>query len=128
MGIIKSTVFIISLLLTWPCLVHAENRDQQRKLFWQARQLIMTKHYQQFFALKTKLKDYPLYPYLIFIQLKQQWPYANRGEIDEFLQTYNDTPLAVKLRADWLAYLAKKTGLAAFHPLLSTYLWYTITM
>lgn len=108
MGIIKSTVFIISLLLTWPCLVHAENRDQQRKLFWQARQLIMTKHYQQFSALKTKLKDYPLYPYLIFIQLKQQWPYANRGEIDEFLQTYNDTPLAVKLRADWLAYLAKK--------------------
>lgn len=108
MRTIKSTVFIISLLLTWPCLVHAENRDQQRKLFWQARQLIMTKHYQQFSALKVKLKDYPLYPYLIFIQLKQQWPYVNSGEIDQFLQTYNDTPLAVKLRADWLAYLAKK--------------------
>lgn len=49
-----------------------------------------------------------MYPYLIFIKLKQQWPYVDRDEIDEFLQTYNDTPLAVKLRADWLAYLAKK--------------------
>jgi soluble lytic murein transglycosylase len=108
MGTIKNTVFIISLLLAWPCLVHAENRDQQRKLFWQARQLVVTKHYQQFSALKVKLKDYPLYPYLIFVQLKQQWPSANNAEIDEFLQTYNDTPLAVKLRADWLAHLAKK--------------------
>lgn len=88
-------------------LAHAENRDQQRKLFWQARQLLMTKHYPQFSALKNKLKDYPLYPYLLFIKLKQQWPY-NSDEIDEFLQTYNDTPLAVKLRADWLVYLAKK--------------------
>lgn len=108
MGTIKSTVLIISLLLIWPCLAHAENRDQQRKLFWQARQLLMTKHYPQFSALKVKLKDYPLYPYLIFIKLKQQGPYANSSEIDEFLQTYNDTPLAVRLRADWLAYLAKK--------------------
>lgn len=108
MRTIKATVFIISLLLTGPCLVHAENRDQQRKLFWQARQLLMNKHYQPFSELKRKLKEYPLYPYLIFIQLKQQWPYAHSDEIDEFLQTYNDTPLAVKLRADWLVYLAKK--------------------
>ncbi|MGA9628867.1 MAG: transglycosylase SLT domain-containing protein [Candidatus Rickettsiella isopodorum] len=108
MGTIKSTVFIIGLVLTWPCLAHAENRDQQRKLFWQARQLLMSKHYQQFSVLKVKLKDYPLYPYLIFIKLKQQWPYTSSDEIDEFLQAYNDTPLAVRLRADWLGYLAKK--------------------
>lgn len=114
MGTIKSTVLIIILLLTWPCLAHAEDRDQQRKLFWQARQLLMAKHYPQFYALKVKLKDYPLYPYLIFIQLKQQWTYANSGEIDKFLQTYNDTPLAVKLRADWLAYLAKQQAWQRF--------------
>jgi soluble lytic murein transglycosylase len=114
MGIIKSTVLIISLLLTWPCLVYAENSDQQRKLFWQARQLLMTKHYPQFSALEVKLKDYPLYPYLIFIKLKQQGPYATSAEIDEFLQTYSDTPLAVKLRADWLVYLAKKQDWSHF--------------
>lgn len=108
MGYIKSTVFVIGLLLMWPCLVHAEDSDQQRKLFWQARQMLMSKHYQAFSVLKGKLKEYPLYPYLIFIKLKQQWPYAHSDEIDDFLQTYNDTPLAVRLRADWLAYLAKK--------------------
>jgi soluble lytic murein transglycosylase len=109
MGCIKSTVFLLILVCAnWPCFVHAENSDQQRKLFWQARQLLMTKHYQQFYALKVRLKDYPLYPYLLFIQLKQQRPYANHVDIDHFLQTYSDTPLAVKLRADWLAYLAKQ--------------------
>lgn len=108
MGTIKSTVLILCLVLMWPYLAHAKNSNQQRKLFWQARQLLMTKQYAQFSALKAKLKNYPLYPYLIFIKLKQQWPYANSDEIDEFLQTYNDTPLAVKLRADWLTYLAKK--------------------
>ena len=92
MGTIKSTVFIIGLVLTWPCLAHAENRDQQRKLFWQARQLLMSKHYQQFSVLKVKLKDYPLYPYLIFIKIKQQCHYTSSDEIDEFLQAYNDTP------------------------------------
>jgi hypothetical protein len=70
MGTIKNTLFIIGLLLTGSCLVHAEDRDQQRKLFWQARQLLMSKHYQSFSALKVKLKEYPLYPYLIFIKLK----------------------------------------------------------
>lgn len=108
MRTIKTIVFSIGLLLTGPCLVHAEDTYQQRKLFWQARQLIMSKHYQSFSAFKVKLKEYPLYPYLIFIKLKQQWSYAKRDEIDEFLQTYDGTPLAVRLRADWLAYLAKK--------------------
>jgi soluble lytic murein transglycosylase len=108
MRIRKSTVVIISLVLTWSCLVHAENSVQQRKLFWQARQLLMRQHYPSFSNLKAKLKDYPLYPYLIFIQLKRQGSYANRSEIDRFLQTYDNTPLAVKLRADWLVYLAKK--------------------
>lgn len=107
MECIKSSIFLI-FLLSWPCFVHAENRDQQRKLFWQARQLLMTQHYRQFAALQVHLKDYPLYPYLIFIKLKQQLPTENRAEINDFLQTYSDTPLAPKLRADWLAYLAKK--------------------
>ena len=107
MECIKSSIFLI-FLLSWPCFVHAENRDQQRKLFWQARQLLMTQHYRQFAALQVHLKDYPLYPYLIFIKLKQQLPTEDRAEINDFLQTYSDTPLAPKLRADWLAYLAKK--------------------
>ena len=99
MECIKSSIFLI-FLLSWPCFVHAENRDQQRKLFWQARQLLMTQHYRQFTALQVHLKDYPLYPYLIFIKLKQQLPTEDRAEINDFLQTYSDTPLAPKLRAD----------------------------
>lgn len=109
MRYLKNTVFLSFLvLMASSSLAHAEHRYQQRQLFWQARHLLMTRHYQQFESVKTYLKDYPLYPYLIFIKLKQQLSIANRAEIDHFLQTYEDTPLAVKLRADWLAYLAKK--------------------
>ncbi|MFM2322487.1 MAG: lytic transglycosylase [Pseudomonadota bacterium] len=107
MDCLKSSIFLIC-LFSWSCLVHAENRDQQRKLFWQARQLLMTRHYQQFAALQIHLKDYPLYPYLVFIKLKQQLAYESSREITNFLATYADTPLAPKLRADWLGHLAKK--------------------
>ncbi|OIZ98470.1 hypothetical protein BEV13_06750 [Rickettsiella grylli] len=108
MEMLKITVFLLSLLLV-PCSVDAETKiTQQRKLFWQARQLLMNQQYQQFSVLKVKLKDYPLYPYLLFIKLKKQGPSVNSDEVDAFLKSYHDTPLAVKLRADWLTYLARK--------------------
>ena len=61
------------------CLIHASalayvvNASySQRQLFWQARQSLLAKNYQQFEQLKVHLKNYPLYPYLAYTKLKQQ--------------------------------------------------------
>lgn len=76
--------------------------NQQRQLFWQARQLLLSKQYRQFETLKKQLTDYPLYPYLSYIKIKQQLAYQNVVTIDDFLKTYKDTPLADKLRIESL--------------------------
>jgi len=49
---------------------YTDDSNQQRQLFWQARQLLLAKHYRQFEQTKDQLKDYPLYPYLSYIKNK----------------------------------------------------------
>ncbi len=104
----KKYLFLLVLCLTHTSvLAYADNNYSQRRLFWQARQSLLAKHYQQFEQLKVHLKEYPLYPYLLYIKLKQQLAYQNVDRIDDFLETYKDTPLAGKLRIDYLSKLAK---------------------
>ena len=88
---------------------YTDDSHSQRQLFWQARQLLLAKHYRQFEQLSDQLKDYPLYPYLSYIKIKQQLAYQNVGEIDEFLETYKETPLANKLRTECLTQAVKRS-------------------
>jgi soluble lytic murein transglycosylase len=86
----------------------ASDRTESRDLFWQARESLLSKHYQQFERLKSRLKNYPLYPYLVYMKLMQRLAYQNEDEINDFLDRYQDTPLANRLRANYLARAAKK--------------------
>jgi soluble lytic murein transglycosylase len=104
----KALYCLILWLSHYPILVYADESHAQRHLFWQARQSLLSKQYQQFEQLRAHLKDYPLYPYLRYIKLKQQaLAYQNEEEIDDFLETYKNTPLAPKLRAECLSNSAK---------------------
>lgn len=104
----KKYLCLLVLCLTHTAvLAYADDHYSQRRLFWQARQSLLAKHYQQFEQLNVQLKEYPLYPYLLYIKLKQQLAYQNVDQIDDFLETYKATPLAGKLRIDYLSKLAK---------------------
>ena len=103
------------------CLIHAsalahvvKTSYSPRQLFWQARQSLLAKNYQQFEQLKVYLKNYPLYPYLVYIKLKQQLAYQNVDQIDDFLEMYKDTPLADKLRIKCLTLSAKNGNWSRF--------------
>lgn len=48
--------------------------------------------------LKESLKDYPLYPYLEYKELLKKLDAKNKAEIDRFMVTYKDSPLADRLR------------------------------
>ncbi|MCP5425730.1 MAG: transglycosylase SLT domain-containing protein [Gammaproteobacteria bacterium] len=54
----------------------------------------------------TPLRDYPLYPYLVFRSLQQHLQDLPTVEIRAFLRDYADTPLARRLRGAWLRQLA----------------------
>lgn len=57
---------------------------------------------------KQALAGYPLYPYLKFELLKAGIDSIKHSDVSAFIKTYHDSPLANKLRNEWLKSKAKK--------------------
>ena len=58
-------------------------------------------------AYATRFKGHILEPYLAYWQLNPRLEQASAGEVRAFLSTYRDTPLAERMRIDWLKLLGK---------------------
>ncbi|MDQ2695554.1 MAG: lytic murein transglycosylase, partial [Pseudomonadota bacterium] len=56
--------------------------------------------------LTAQLKDYPLYPYLLYQDLKRRLDHNPAGEVQWFLDAFPDVPVAGRLRDAWLRHLA----------------------
>ena len=58
-------------------------------------------------ALAQRLRGYVLEPYVAYYQLRMRLESADPAEIRRFMATYEDTPLANRLLADWLKLTGK---------------------
>lgn len=79
--------------------------DQQRSDFLQAEKLLAQGNTAAFMRISEALSDYPLYPYLQYLWLKdnlQQTP-----QVLTFLTTHKDSRYAHLLSVKWLDYLAR---------------------
>jgi soluble lytic murein transglycosylase len=106
---------LILLLAAWVCLqpVAAGETDRlsaQRQAFQAAEQALQSGQAVTFSA----LADYPLYPYLLYRDLTHRLTKDPAAEVRSFLKTYDDTPLAGRLRSAWLQQLAKEQRWADF--------------
>lgn len=79
----------------------------QRGLFLQVESDIKKGKIQSYSKHKQALLNYPLYPYLKFELLKKAIKSVKHAEISAFVKTYYDSPLANKLRNEWLKEKAK---------------------
>lgn len=86
----------------------SEQLIQQRKLFIQAETALKRGRYTQYKKLEHRLNDYPLYPYLRFLELERRIHYSSNEKIQNFLLTYHNTPLANKLYYRWIKSLARR--------------------
>ena len=82
--------------------------EKQRKLFVQAETALKLGRYSQYRKMEHRLNDYPLYPYLRYIELERRLSQSSSKKIQDFLLTYHDTPLAKKLYHRWIKSLARK--------------------
>lgn len=102
----------------------AHQLKKQRKLFIQAEKALKLGRYTQYRKLEHRLNDYPLYPYLRFIELERNLKNTSTAKIQGFLQTYHRTPLANKLYYRWINSLARrgkhKTLIQYFRPTQNT--------
>lgn len=102
------TLFILSaffwiFLFSNPALADLE---QQRQDFLAAEEALKNGRVQEFNQLLSKLTDYPLYPYLLYEQIRRDISLKHEDRILRFLDEYVSTPLADRLRQKWLEYLA----------------------
>ena len=108
--------------------VIAKSRKQkkQRKLFIQAELALKRGRINQYRKIEQQLIDYPLYPYLRFIELERRIKKTSDQKIQQFVQTYHNTPLARKLYYRWMNSLARKQEYTAlvrhFRPTQNTHL------
>ena len=86
----------------------AAGLDEQRAVFLQAEKALERGSTQDFERLRAKIRDYPLYPYLEYQALTKRLSDASNRDVKGFLATYPSTPLAPRLRANWLNQLAKQ--------------------
>lgn len=103
--IIASTISLIS--LTFSSKIQAVNSSEQLA-FLAAEKAFANGDLTNYRKLKNSLKDYPLYPYLEYKELLKKLDVQNRAEIDSFIVTYNDSPLADRLKQQFINQLAAK--------------------
>ena len=91
------------LLLLMPA-AHAAGMDED---FLAAREAYRTGQATKVAAYAKRFKGHIFEPYLAYWQLNPRLEQASPAEVRAFLSSYGDTPLAERLRVDWLKLLAK---------------------
>ena len=84
----------------------SDSLERQRNDFLQAEKLVALNNERAFFDLSSGLKDYPLYPYLQYLWLKDHPQQTDL--VLEYLSAYQDTRYAGLLKTRWLGFLAKQ--------------------
>ena len=82
--------------------------SSRQKLFLAAEKAIDSNNQALYRQLQPSMKEYPLYPYLEYRQLKRSLSSARPEDVATFLDDYADTPLAGLLRKRWLNQLASR--------------------
>jgi soluble lytic murein transglycosylase len=82
--------------------------------FLAAREAFQKGNIEQLSRLAPELRDYPLYPYVAYWQLRSRLSEAGTPVIEAFMSDYRDTLLTERVRADWLRTLARSQDWEAF--------------
>ena len=85
-----------------------DSLKKSRKQFIEAEKAIKKGKQAKFKKILNQLEDYPLYPYLLYADIKKRIHSANPIEIKKFITRYSDSPLAYRLRHSRLFFLARK--------------------
>ena len=80
----------------------------QRQMFQDAEHALKLGRLSQYRQLETKLRDYPLHPYLKYYEIRRRLGSTDYKTIHRFLQEHPGTPLATRLQYSWLKSLARK--------------------
>lgn len=81
---------------------------EHRERFIEAEQALKNNDRMKYWDLLKTLRDYPLYSYLRYEDLKLRLDTARPEEINSFIQAFGTSPVSWRMRSAWLYFLAKK--------------------
>jgi soluble lytic murein transglycosylase len=90
------------------------DREAQRAAFVRAEKRVWQMDNVDLMETVQSLSDYPLIPYLIERKLSDRLQLSDEEQVRAFLVQYEGTPLARKLRRNWLQYLEQRQRAALF--------------
>ena len=93
---------------------HAETLEEQRRLFLSAEEALEDDKHAEFARLSAQLQNYPLYPYLLYADLRKRLSTVSGSEVQAFLNAYPETPITAQLRTKWLDRLWSKRDWKGF--------------
>ncbi|MCA1851566.1 MAG: hypothetical protein LC647_03985, partial [Beggiatoa sp.] len=91
-----------------PGAVSAGDLATERRQFREARTALRMGQMSRFETLTARLRNYVLYPYLRYYELRPNLARLMPHEVAAFLEAYPDSILAARLRSAWLERLAKE--------------------
>ncbi|MEX2353216.1 MAG: hypothetical protein WD709_03440, partial [Gammaproteobacteria bacterium] len=97
-----------SLLLSVSAQSASASLEQQRELYQDAKRALRAGDLTKFRSISTSLVDYPLYPYLMYAYMSPRLSSFKDEDIMDFIEEYDDSPLANDLRKTWLRSLAQR--------------------
>jgi len=107
--------FVVIVLSLFPLIAHSYIDPkqygvtaEQRELYLHAQKAIKQNQIDTAKKLMVRLKNYPLYPYLVYAELIKRLPAASTDEIQAFLKQYPNSPLARQLQYQWQLQLAQQ--------------------
>ncbi len=90
------------------CPAASDPLSEQRGQFLDARTALKQGNTTRYQKLAENLRDYPLYPYLLYEKLRIGLSPASTRGVSSYLETYPDLVPAQRLRRSWLYMLARK--------------------
>lgn len=99
---------ILVIISLFTCSLAVASIEDQRVLFKQAEQALQDNDRIQFAVLKSKLKEYPIQPYLLYDDLVGNIKQASAKEVREFIDEYKGYPFVYHLRSRWLNLLSER--------------------
>ena len=101
------SIIALGIVLSWTQSVAADDYEDERELFIAAEAALSAGDDAAFRRIKPKLRDYPLYGYLEYWELRGRLDEATPRQVAAFLERHGDEPVAGTLRSSWLHQLGK---------------------
>ncbi|WP_070972242.1 murein transglycosylase [Vibrio sonorensis] len=112
----KSLMVVISCICgaTIPNLAHSADINQQRDLYEQAQEYLDKEQLSQYRALRPKIEDYPLTPYVDYRAFLAEINEKTPEQVNRFIEENEAFPFSFRVRAPYLEALAKRSDWKSF--------------